>query len=347
MQRHHPKDINLYSETLSNYFNTFLVANISLGTPPQNFTMFLDTASSNLWVIDSKCKSKGCQGNPGGISKHVFDSTKSTTFINNGQYFSINYGYGAVVGNLGTDTLNLGGISIQNQTFALAETLADPFGEQPIDGFLGLGWPNLAVDGVIPPLQNALPQLDSPLFTVWLDQRHQTNIDPAAGQITFGALDTGHCDVSTIYYIKLSSLTYWMFPLSKFQLGSYTNSKATLAISDTARIGFGAPQVDFDGIIKFLNATFDSTNNIYTVPCGQINSIPEMRFTFEGITLHVPSSNFIVDQGLGNGLCVVTVFVLNGGGFGPVWIFGDSFLRSYCNIYDIGNKQIGFAKALH
>uniref|UniRef100_A0A914QJE5 Peptidase A1 domain-containing protein n=1 Tax=Panagrolaimus davidi TaxID=227884 RepID=A0A914QJE5_9BILA len=246
-----------------------------------------------------------------------------------------------------TDTLNLGGIFIQNQTFALAETLADPFGEQPIDGFLGLGWPNLAVDGVIPPLQNALRQLDSPLFTVWLDQRRQTNIDPTAGQITFGAIDNGHCDVSTIYYIKLSSLTYWMFPLSKFQLGSYKNAKATLAISDTARIGFGAPQVDFDGIIKFLNATFNSTNNIYTVPCNQINSIPEMRFTFEGITLHVPSSNFIVDQGLGNGQCVVTVFVLNGGGFGPVWIFGDSFLRSYCNIYDIGNKQIGFAKALH
>ena len=38
---------------------------------------------------------------------------------------------------------------------------------------------------------------------------------------------------------------------------------------------------------------------------------------------------------------------MDGGGFSPPWIFGDTFILTCCNIYDIANKQIGFAKAIH
>uniref|UniRef100_A0A914UR67 Peptidase A1 domain-containing protein n=1 Tax=Plectus sambesii TaxID=2011161 RepID=A0A914UR67_9BILA len=43
--------------------------------------------------------------------------------------------------------------------------------------------------------------------------------------------------------------------------------------------------------------------------------------------------------------CVVVMFSINGGGFGPSWILGDSFIRTFCNIYDIGQRRIGFARA--
>lgn len=36
----------------------------------------------------------------------------------------------------------------------------------------------------------------------------------------------------------------------------------------------------------------------------------------------------------------------DGGSFGPTWIFGDPFIRQYCQIYDIGNERIGFAESL-
>ncbi|KAI6238532.1 Peptidase A1 domain-containing protein [Aphelenchoides fujianensis] len=29
------------------------------------------------------------------------------------------------------------------------------------------------------------------------------------------------------------------------------------------------------------------------------------------------------------------------------WLLGDSFIRSYCNVYDVGGERIGFAKARH
>ena len=212
---------------------------------------------------------------------------------------------------VGSDQLNLGGIEISNQTFALVQSLASEFGNQPIDGFLGLGWPNLAIDAVVPPLQNALPQLNKQLFTVWLDTKRFVTADSSAGQITFGDFDTIHCD-SIVHYIPLSSLTYWQFLLAAFSFGTYSNKRKTQAISDTARIGFGAPINDFNGVIEVLGAQFDSVNNIYTVSCNKSN-IPDMVFTLGTYNFNVSASNFIIDQGLGNGQCVVTAFVLNGG----------------------------------
>jgi hypothetical protein len=67
------------------YFDDFYLGVISLGTPKQNFTIVLDTGSSNLWVIDVKCKSQACKGYPNsGFTKHQFDPSKSSSYQKNG-----------------------------------------------------------------------------------------------------------------------------------------------------------------------------------------------------------------------------------------------------------------------
>ena len=50
---------------------------------------------------------------------------------------------------------------------------------------------------------------------------------------------------------------------------------------------------------------------------------------------------------IGGGDCAMTFFDMDGSGFSTSWILGDTFIRTYCNIHDIANKQIGFAKAIH
>ncbi len=61
-------------------------------------------------------------------------------------------------------------MTIANQTFGYATLIDDVFGYQPIDGFMGLAWPDVLVDDVISPLQNLQPQLDQTCFVVWLDK---------------------------------------------------------------------------------------------------------------------------------------------------------------------------------
>jgi hypothetical protein len=334
------------SQPFIDYYDDFYLGIISLGTPQQNFTIVLDTGSSNLWVIDVKCKTQACKGYPdSGFTKHQFDSSKSSTFKNNGQFFSIQYGSGSCYGNLGQDTLNMGGIKIDNQVFGLAQSIADVFGYQPVDGILGLGWPNLAVDNVVPPMQNALSQLDKPLFSVWLDRKVVLSTGGNAGMITYGALDTTNCDTTT-NYVALSSLTYWQFPITGFSMGSYNNAKKAQVISDTGTSWLGAPQADINGMIQATNAQYDFVNGVYTVPCSK-TGLPDMVFTIGGQKYNIPQVEYVLDLQLGDGNCVVTAFSMDGGGFGPAWILGDTFIRTYCNVYDIGGKQIGFSKAKH
>ncbi|ETN77166.1 hypothetical protein RB195_015627 [Necator americanus] len=335
------------SQPFIDYADDFYLGNVTLGTPPQTTTLVLDTGSSNLWVIDAACKTAACNGEPNsGYTKHKFDTTKSSTFTKETRTFSIQYGSGSCNGYLGTDTISFGGLTIKTQEFGVATHLAAVFGYQPVDGILGLGWPALAVDSVVPPMQNLLSTLDQPLFTVWMDRKLTISNGGNAGLITYGAIDTKNCQ-SQINYVPLSAETYWQFPIQGFSIGSYSESKKEQVISDTGTSWIGAPTTAVNAVVKQTGAKYDSLNELYTVDCSTMKTQPDLIFTINGVTYNVPSVEYVLDLGLGNGKCALTFFAMGSGSFGPAWILGDTWIRTYCNIYDIGQKRIGFAKANH
>ncbi|KAH7710653.1 aspartic protease 1 [Aphelenchoides avenae] len=87
------------------------IANVSVGTPPQNFRVVMDTGSTPFWVVDSKCESTNCKGQPGsGYVKNRFDKSKSSTFKNLGREVHIAYITGAAEGVLVEDTLKKQGL---------------------------------------------------------------------------------------------------------------------------------------------------------------------------------------------------------------------------------------------
>uniref|UniRef100_A0A914EFV8 Peptidase A1 domain-containing protein n=1 Tax=Acrobeloides nanus TaxID=290746 RepID=A0A914EFV8_9BILA len=335
------------SQPFIDYYDDFYLANVTTGTPPQQFTIAPDTGSSNYWIIDAnKCKNQACQGYPGYASHNRFDSTKSTTFKNLGTPFSIQYGSGSCDGTLAVDVLSFAGLSIPTQTFGLASSIADVFGYQPIDGIMGLGWPALAIDNVVPPMQNLLSQLNKPLFTVWLDRHVQISQGGSGGVITYGDIDTTNCD-ATINYVPLSSKRYWQFSIASFSVGTYSNKRQAQVISDTGTSWIYGPTAAVDAIAQATNAIYDDDNGIYTVPCTA-TGLPDWVFNIGGINYNIPSSEYVLDLELGDGNCALTL----GDGSdlavdGFQWILGDTFIRTYCNIYDIAGGRIGFAKAHH
>lgn len=69
-----------------------------------------------------------------------------------------------------TNAFQLAGMTSASQAFGLAGSIMESFGYMPFDGVLGLAWPSVSEYGVTPPILNMLPQLDQPLFTIWLDR---------------------------------------------------------------------------------------------------------------------------------------------------------------------------------
>ncbi|TKR76285.1 hypothetical protein L596_017444 [Steinernema carpocapsae] len=335
------------SQPFFDYFDDFYLANITIGTPAQSFIIVPDTGSSNLWVIDSNCNSQACQGYPGEPPKHRFNTGASITYKNIGTPFSIQYGSGSCDGTLGQDTVQFAGLTVKTQVLGVASSIADVFGNQPVDGIMGLGWPALAVDGVIPPVQNLISQgsLDKPLFSVWMDRKIQTDQGNPAGLITYGAIDGQNCD-SHINYVPLTSKTYWQFAQSGFSSGSYSYSNTDQVISDTGTSWIYAPQAVVDGVLQITGAQ-DTGEGVYAVPCSQMKTLPDWVLTIGGQQYTIPSVEYVLDLGLGGGQCALTLNTMFGGGYMPSWILGDTFIRSYCNFYDVGNSRIGFSKAHH
>jgi len=345
-----PSQLNNGGQPFIDYSDDFYLANCSIGTPPQYSTLVMDTGSSNLWVIDAKCKSTYCKGGLGGSpAKHQFDTTKSSTYKGETTTFSITYGSGSCNGHLAKDTFDFGGLEVQQQEFGVASTIAEVFGYQPVDGICGLGWPALAVDNVEPPINNIVKNLDQPGFHVFIT-RHTTAIDNGnsdGGMITYGAYDTKNCAPLTAQnFVPLTAETYWQFKLDGYTIGTSKGTTAQQAISDTGTSWIGAPAAVMTAVEKITKARHDTQNDLYYVPCNEMATLPDFVVTIGGVQYPIKSTEYVLDLGLGAQECPITFFSMAGLGVsGPQWILGDTFIRAYCNYYDIGGKQIGFSKS--
>uniref|UniRef100_A0A914E899 Peptidase A1 domain-containing protein n=1 Tax=Acrobeloides nanus TaxID=290746 RepID=A0A914E899_9BILA len=106
---------------------------------------------------------------------------------------------------------------------------------------------------------------------------------------------------------------------------------------------FAAPTDDLNAIVNATNAVYVQEYELYTLPCNS-TGLPDLQFTINKQVYSVSPKEYLIE--FQNGICFLAVYD-KGNGFGPAWMLGAPFTRSYCNIFDVGNKQIGFAKVKH
>ncbi|KAL5252694.1 hypothetical protein ACHWQZ_G015459 [Mnemiopsis leidyi] len=329
---------------LNNYMNAQYYGSITIGTPPQKFNVLFDTGSSNLWVPSSECAlfNIACR------THNRYTATKSSSYIANGTTFSIQYGTGALSGYISYDYVDFGGITVKGQGFG--EAIKEPgitFVAAKFDGILGMGYPSIAVDAVVPPFNNMIQQkvVDEPVFAFWLNR--------TAGEVNGGELHLGGTDpayfTGDISYLPVTRPAYWQFAMDSIQIGDTTVgcNGGCQAIADTGTSLIVGPTEDVKNINLKLGG-HPLPRGLYFVDCAKVPSLPDLVFVLNGKKFSVPPQSYIFEQSApGKSLCIIGLIGMDiPPPAGPLWILGDIFHGEFYTVYDFGKRQVGFAKSV-
>ncbi|KAJ1360899.1 Inositol hexakisphosphate and diphosphoinositol-pentakisphosphate kinase [Parelaphostrongylus tenuis] len=182
---------------------------------------------------------------------------------------------------VGNVSIGTPGVVLEKQDFIHVTEADDSFFFMPFDGILGLGRSTITVGEVTSPLNSILHRLDAPVFTIWMDKQLSTTT-LSAGLITFGGVDTIHCQPE-INYVPLSSQAHWQFTMDDFSIGSFSQKKSEQMVSDTGTSWIGAPTKIIEAVVNQTGALYDSVNRFYTVSCSTIMTQPDLVFTINGV----------------------------------------------------------------
>ncbi|KAI1385827.1 Asp-domain-containing protein [Hypoxylon trugodes] len=319
---------------ISNFMNAQYFSDISIGTPPQEFKVILDTGSSNLWVPSSSCGSIAC------YLHSKYDSSSSSTYKQNGTEFEIRYGSGSLSGFVSQDDLTIGDLTVKGQDFAEATSepgLAFAFGR--FDGILGLGFDRLSVNGIVPPFYQLVNQklIDDAVFAFYLSGENDDN-----SEVVFGGVDKDHY-TGKITEIPLRRKAYWEVDFDSISFGEETAElENTGVILDTGTSLIALPSDLAELLNKEIGAK-KSFNGQYTVDCSVRDSLPDISFKLAGYDFPIGPYDYILEV---QGSCISTFMGMDfPAPVGPLAILGDAFLRRWYSIYDLGKGTVGLAKA--
>uniref|UniRef100_G1PM97 Peptidase A1 domain-containing protein n=1 Tax=Myotis lucifugus TaxID=59463 RepID=G1PM97_MYOLU len=108
------------------------------------------------------------------------------------------------------------------------------------------------------------------------------------------------------------------------------------AIMDTGTSLLIGPPDPILNILKSINAQTTSTGE-YIVSCDDVQSLPDIVFTINGVAYPVPASAYI-RRGQTD-ICYSNLYIDTSGSFRP-WVLGDVFLRLYFTVFDRANNRI-------
>lgn len=202
------------------------IAPITVGG--QTLDMNFDSGSSDLWLFNTQLNARASRGHT------LYDPTKSSTFqLLKDHSFTISYGDGSgASGNVGTDTVDIGGVTVTSQAIGMATDVSDTFiKDTNSNGLVGLGF---SKSNTVKPnkqltfFDNVLPSLAQPVFTADLRQDE-------VGAYEFGAIDATRFAGDLTWAPIDPSRGFWEFPSTKFRVGTgdLLSALGGSAIADT------------------------------------------------------------------------------------------------------------------
>ncbi|KAJ7982788.1 acid protease [Mycena polygramma] len=317
------------AEPLTDSDENLWFGTITVGTPPQNFTVDFDTGSSDTFLPAVGCDST-C------VNHTLYDTNASSTAVNTTAPFFLQFGAGNATGFVFNDTVTVAGVTAQSQSVGASNHYSVEFeaDEFPPDGLVGMAFPALAVFG------------DNPLFTTLVSQG---SVAPVFGvkladngsELLLGGVDpalfTGDFrNVSLIeedfYALNLQALAVNETTVATANgITAIVDTGTTLLIGDPTGVQFV-----YGGIPGAKDASAILGPGFFTVPC---DSIPTTGIGLDDQLFDVAPEIF--NLGVLEGNDCVGGLVSEAGI--PFWVLGDIFLRNFYTVFDQGNTRVGFA----
>ncbi|XP_061013082.1 pregnancy-associated glycoprotein 1-like [Dama dama] len=324
---------NIATHPLRNIKDMVYVGNITIGTPPQEFQVMLDTGSSDLWVPSVLCTSRFCS------SHALFRHRESSTFRPTQETLSLIYVSVRMKGVVAIDTVRIGDLVSTDQRFGLSMEQSG-FEGWPFDGILGLSYPNLSLTGGIPVLDNLKNQgaISELVFALYLSKSK-----PEGSVVIFGGVDKSYYQ-GVLNWIPLIQAGYWCVHMDRISMNRHiiACNGGCEALVDTGTSLILGPGKLVDNILRLIGAT--PRGSKHYVSCSVVNTLPSIDFTINGINYPLPAEVYAIKDSTGD--CYIFFKQIPVGRSTETWILGDVFLRQYFSVFDRGNDRIGLAQAV-
>merc|ERR1719161_764503 len=306
---------------------------ITMGSPPQEFKVIFDTGSGNLILPSKDCNMAGC--NPHKKYSPKDSSTAQTVTNEQGESSTqISFGTGQIEGNYVEDQFCVGESLCSKVRFiAATEESAEPFQEVPFDGIMGMGFNDLSMGkgfNIVDDLNDS-NQLPRGQFSVFL-------VDEGESEITFGGYRS---DViaSDIVWAPVTRESYWQVSVDDITF----NNKPTGLCGESCQVAVDTGTSMLAGpsdLVDKLNDKLGARED-----CSNFASLPQLGFQIGDRVLNLDPEDYMDKS---DGDCSFSLMALDvPPPKGPLFIFGDPFLRRFVTIYDRPGPRVGFAVANH
>jgi len=317
---------------------------IAVGAPPQEFLVVFDTGSGNLLLPGKECTDEACTSHKrfdSGISKtatQIAFADQPDKPVDKGgdrDVVTITFGTGEMSGVFIKDKICIGSICTRGNFVAATEESDEPFSLVPFDGIFGLSLPQMSEGSGFNIMDDMVHDkvLKSNIFSVFFGAK-----DAEESEISFGEFKHNRM-ASDIFYAPVSTPGYWQVEMEDVSIDNKRQNlcKGNCQVAvDTGTSLLAGPTDVINALIDRLAVADD---------CANYGKLPNLGFIVQGHVLNLKPEDYVDKSSDGCSVALMTLDIPPPKG--PLFIFGDPFLRKYYTIYDRDQLRVGFALAAH
>jgi len=309
--------------SVTDFMNAQYFIDITVGTPPQSFTVVPDTGSSNLWMYSKSCWAIPCWYHA------LYDSKKSSTYEKDGQAFDITYGSGSIKGSVSKDVARITDDITAEMSFGeITHVSGLAFYTSKMSGILGLGYDTISVDKL--PTFFDEQKADDKSFSFYLHNNPDESymVIPGMDSENFATIDTH----------PVVQKGYWALQLNSIAQGDKkTDASKYMAVIDSGTSLIAGPKEIVDPLIEGLSVKQD---------CSNLADLPDMTFTIDKTDYVLAATDYVlqISQG-GQTQCLLGVQSLAAPEGFNYLILGDVFMRKYPSYFNLNDNTVSFQVA--